>query len=82
MLANNVAVPASAAVCHAATQLLQPAGVAAIDLYLLAAQQLTHSRGVNSSCAEHLTVESYTIIISLQSYLLLLVFHHPRTLSL
>ena len=34
------------------------------------------------SCAEHLTVESYTIIISLQSYLLLLVFHHPLTLSL
>ena len=31
---------------------------------------------------EHLTVESYTIIISLQSYLLLLVFHHPLTLSL
>jgi len=30
----------------------------------------------------HLTVESYTIIISLQSYLLLLVFHHPLTLSL
>ena len=29
-----------------------------------------------------LTVESYTIIISLQSYLLLLVFHHPLTLSL
>ena len=37
-------------------------------------------------CAEHLTVESYTIIISLQSYLLsyllLLVFQHPLTLSL
>ena len=34
----------------------------------------------------HLTVESYTIIISLQSYLLsyflLLVFHHPLILSL
>ena len=27
-------------------------------------------RGVGGSCAEHLTVESYTIIISLQSYLL------------
>jgi len=26
-------------------------------------------RGVGGSCAEHLTVESYTIIISLQSYL-------------
>ena len=43
-------------------------------------------RGVGGSCAEHLTVESYTIIISLQSYLLsyllLLVFHHPLTLSL
>ena len=25
-------------------------------------------RGVGGSCAEHLTVESYTIIISLQSY--------------
>ena len=40
---------------------------------------------VGGSCAEHLTVESYTIIISLQSYLLsylLLVFHHPLTLSL
>jgi len=43
-------------------------------------------RGVGGSCAEHFTVESYTIIISLQSYLLsyllLLVFHHPLTLSL
>ena len=39
-------------------------------------------RGVDGSCAEHLTVESYTIIISLQSHLLLLVFHHPFTLSL
>ena len=43
-------------------------------------------RGVGGSCAEHLTVESYTIIVSLQSYLLsyllLLVFHHPLTLSL
>ena len=39
-------------------------------------------RGVGGSRAEHLTVESYTIIISLQSYLLLLVFHHPLTLSL
>ena len=43
-------------------------------------------RGVGGSCAEHLTVESYTIITSLQSYLLsyllLLVFHHPLTLSL
>ena len=43
-------------------------------------------RGVGGSCTEHLTVESYTIIISLQSYLLshllLLVFHHPLTLSL
>ena len=38
-------------------------------------------RGVGGSCAEHLTVDSYTIIISLQSYLLLLVFHHPLTLS-
>jgi len=41
---------------------------------------------VEGVCAEHLTVESYTIIISLQSYLLshllLLVFHHPLTLSL
>ena len=27
-------------------------------------------RGVDGSCAKHLTVESYTIIISLQSYLL------------
>ena len=27
-------------------------------------------RGVGGSCAEHLTVEYYTIIISLQSYLL------------
>ena len=42
-------------------------------------------RGVGGIYAEHLTVESYTIIISLQSYLLsylLLVFHHPLTLSL
>ena len=27
-----------------------------------------HVRGVGGSCAEHFTVESYTIIISLQSY--------------
>jgi len=39
-------------------------------------------RGVGDSYAEHLTVESYTVIISLQSYSLLLVFHHPLTLSL
>jgi len=39
-------------------------------------------RGVGGSCAEHLTVESYTIIVSLQSYLLLLVFRHPLTLPL
>jgi len=39
-------------------------------------------RRVGGSCAEHLTVESYTITISLQSHLLLLVFHHPLTLSL
>ena len=41
-----------------------------------------YCNGVGGSCAEHLTVESYTIIISLQSYLLLLVFDHPLTLSL
>ena len=35
-------------------------------------------RGVGGSCAEHLTVESYTVIICKQSYL---VFHHPLTLS-
>jgi len=33
-------------------------------------------RGVDGSCTEHLTVESYTVIICQQSYLLLLVFHH------
>ena len=38
-------------------------------------------RGDGGSFAEHLTVESYTIIISLV-ILLLLVFHHPLTLSL
>ena len=32
-------------------------------------------RGVSGSCAEHLTVESYTIIISLQSYLLSYLFY-------
>ena len=37
-------------------------------------------RGVDGSCAEHLTAESYTVIICQQSYLLLLVFHHPLTL--
>ena len=35
-------------------------------------------RGVGGSFAEHLTVESYTITV----ILLLLVFHHPLTLSL
>jgi len=38
-------------------------------------------RGVDGICAEHLTVESYTVFICQQSYLLLLVFHHPLTLS-
>jgi len=38
-------------------------------------------RGVDISCEQHLTVESYTVIIFQQSYLLLLVFHHPLTLS-
>jgi len=38
-------------------------------------------RFVDGSYAEHLTVESYTVVICQQSYLLLLVFHHPLTLS-
>jgi len=38
-------------------------------------------RGVDVSCVEHLTVESYTVIICQQSYLLLLVFDHPLTHS-
>jgi len=38
-------------------------------------------RGVDGSYTEHLTVESYTVVICQQSYLLLLVFHHPLTLS-
>jgi len=38
-------------------------------------------RGVDGSCAEHLTVESYTVVICQQSYLLLSVFRHPLTLS-
>ena len=43
------------------------------EVFLLCSYRV---RGVGGSCAEHLTVESYTIIISLRSYLLLLVFHH------
>ena len=35
-------------------------------------------RGVDGSCAEYLTVESYTVVICQRSYL---VFHHPLTLS-
>ena len=35
--------------------------------------------GVAGSCSEHLTVESYTVVIYQQSYLLLLVFHHLFT---
>ena len=38
-------------------------------------------RGVAGSCSERLTVESYTVVIYQQSYLLLLVFHHLFTLS-
>ena len=38
-------------------------------------------RGVDGSCAEHSTVESYTIFICQQSYLLLFG-DHPLTLSL
>jgi len=37
--------------------------------------------GVDGSRAEHLTVESYTVVICQQSYLLLSVFHIPLTLS-
>ena len=36
-------------------------------------------RGVDGSCAKHLTVESYTVIYAANSYLV--VFHHPPTLS-
>ena len=39
-----------------------------------------HVRGVDGSCAKHLTVESYMVIYAPNSYtdqLLLLVFHHP-----
>ena len=40
-------------------------------------------RGVDGSCAEHSTVESYTVFICQQSYLGLLLFGvHPLTLSL
>ena len=50
------------------------------QLHVVAATLYTpHRRGVGGSCAEHLTVESYTIIIFLQSYFL--VFHHRLTLS-
>ena len=39
------------------------------QLHVVAATLYTpHRRGVGGSCAEHLTVESYKIIISLQSY--------------
>jgi len=38
-------------------------------------------RDVGGSRAEHLTVESYTVVICQRSYLLLLIFHHPLTLS-
>jgi len=67
------------------------------DLHLLLYHTLVHTHvrtcglcsyrvsDVGGSRAEHLTVEFYTIIISLQSYLLshllLSVFHHPLTLS-
>ena len=34
-------------------------------------------RGVNGSCAEHFTVESYTVIICQQSYLLLFGIPSP-----
>jgi len=34
-------------------------------------------RGVDGSCAEHLTVESYTVIICQQSYLLLFGIPSP-----
>jgi len=40
-----------------------------------------HVRSVDSSCAEHSTVESYTVFICQQSYLLLFG-DHPLTLSL
>ena len=47
----------------------QPAGGTGLCSYRV--------RGVDGSCAEHLTVESYTIIISLQSYLLLFGIPSP-----
>jgi len=37
-------------------------------------------RGVDGSCAKHLAVESYTVVMLQHSYLLLLVFHHPSLL--
>ena len=36
---------------------------------------------VDGICAKHLTIESYTVFICQQSYLLLLLFHHPHPLS-
>ena len=41
-------------------------------------------RGVDGSCAKHLTVESYMVIYAANSYrphLLLLVLYHPLSLS-
>jgi len=41
-------------------------------------------RGVDGSCAEHLTVVSYTVFICKHSTVITyyyLVFHHPLTLS-
>ena len=42
---------------------------------------LIELEGVHGSCAEYSTVESYTVVICQQSCLILLVFHHPLTLS-
>jgi len=38
-------------------------------------------RGVDSSCAKHLTVEYYTFVYAANSHTFHTVFHHPLTLS-
>ena len=49
--------------------------------YFVGGNLATLVRGVDGSCAKHLTVEYYMVVMLLTFVLLFLVFHHPLTLS-
>ena len=40
-----------------------------------------HVRGVDGSCAKHLTIESYTVVMLLTVILIIISIYHSHTLS-